>query len=100
MPGRLAPKYFEPYKGLGSLGGNGPMGRWQRYHQGKLANIVFTQALHDRLQAARSRVRAVCCEPGIVISELFKTSAVHGAGASGVSFSLKVGASPEDGALP
>jgi NAD(P)-dependent dehydrogenase (short-subunit alcohol dehydrogenase family) len=59
----LAAKYFEKLGAPGCLGGNtrgifsgGAV--WERYHQAKAGNVVFTMALHDRLQAANSKVRA------------------------------------------
>jgi NAD(P)-dependent dehydrogenase (short-subunit alcohol dehydrogenase family) len=60
----LKKKYMEKLGAPGSLGGNGASfllngANWQRYHQTKLANVVFTMALHDRLQAAHSKVRTI-----------------------------------------
>lgn len=45
-PTRLNAKYLGPNGG--NLGGDWILPRWERYHQSKLANIVFTQALEVR----------------------------------------------------
>ena len=59
----------------GSLGGDGASmlcggARWVRYSQTKLANSVFTQALHERLIARGSAVKAVCAAPGLAATNL------------------------------
>ena len=41
-----------------------------RYHQTKLANPVLAMVLHERLQAAGSRVKSVCAEPGVAATAL------------------------------
>eukprot|EP00217_Crustomastix_stigmatica_P014955 CAMPEP_0183815482 /NCGR_PEP_ID=MMETSP0803_2-20130417/56997_1 /TAXON_ID=195967 /ORGANISM="Crustomastix stigmata, Strain CCMP3273" /LENGTH=367 /DNA_ID=CAMNT_0026060347 /DNA_START=1 /DNA_END=1104 /DNA_ORIENTATION=+ len=43
---------------------------WVRYRQTKLANAVLTMALHERLQACGSKVKAMVCNPGLAASEL------------------------------
>mmetsp|Transcript_25956 Transcript_25956/g.53091 ORF Transcript_25956/g.53091 Transcript_25956/m.53091 type:complete len:324 (-) Transcript_25956:205-1176(-) len=59
----------------GNLGGDsgtflfGPMA--DRYAQSKLANIVFTQALHDKIQAKNTKVRAITSHPGIANTGFF-----------------------------
>lgn len=66
--GKLEEKYFG--KNGGNLGGNeggalsGP--KMFRYAQTKLANSVFSQALHERLQAKEEykTIRAVAAHPG------------------------------------
>ncbi|KAG7340791.1 short-chain dehydrogenase/reductase SDR [Nitzschia inconspicua] len=64
----LERKYFEKSNGDGNLGGDrlgifsGPC--FERYCQSKLANSVFTHALHDKLQAAHSKVKVVSAHPG------------------------------------
>lgn len=71
----LDPRFFEPRGG--NLGGEGPAS-YQRYHQSKLANLVFTQALHDKLQqrSAKSEnkaetVQALACTPGVCGTDMF-----------------------------
>ena len=62
----LDPKYFG--KNGGNLGGNGSSmifggARWVRYQQTKLANLVFTYALHEKLLAKNSKVKAIVAHP-------------------------------------
>uniref|UniRef100_A0A0G4HLH5 Uncharacterized protein n=1 Tax=Chromera velia CCMP2878 TaxID=1169474 RepID=A0A0G4HLH5_9ALVE len=62
---QLEARYLE--KNGGNLGGNGcglngP--NIERYNQSKLANAVFTQALHAKLKAKGSKVKALACHPG------------------------------------
>jgi len=70
--GALERQYFE--KNGGNLGGNelgfmsGPC--FLRYFQSKLANAVFTQALHQKLQAKGSKVKALCADPGMSATNL------------------------------
>lgn len=45
--GPVERKYLEKCD-AGTLGGNGSKARWDRYHQTKLANCVFTEALQVR----------------------------------------------------
>lgn len=69
----LQAKYLE--KNGGKLGGDstdmmaGP--NFQRYQQTKLANLVFTYALHDRLQKKGSKVKSLCAHPGVATTQLF-----------------------------
>jgi len=53
-------------------------GRWSRYQQSKLANVVFTYALHDRLQRQGSKVKALVAHPGLSATNLQVTSASDG----------------------
>ena len=53
-------------------------GRYQRYQQTKLANLVFTQALHERLAACGSRVKALCNHPGVALTQLFANTTSNG----------------------
>ena len=62
----LKQKYFG--KNGGNLGGNGNSvvfngARWVRYHQTKLANLVFTYALQQKLEAKGSKVKAIVAHP-------------------------------------
>ncbi|KAJ1475534.1 hypothetical protein T484DRAFT_2016022 [Baffinella frigidus] len=105
---KLEAKYFG--KNGGNLGGNGNsmlMGgaRWKRYQQSKLANSVMTLALHARLQAKGSKVKAFCAAPGGAATSLGVTSNADGgfsAGSPGLtSWVLKqIAQSAEDGTLP
>ena len=99
---RLEAKFLG--KNGGNLGGNaagfapfsGPP--WDRYSQTKLANLVFTYALHDRLAAAGSKVKVAVAHPGVAATNLQVTT-VQGSGAmSGFLSSLVVSQSAEDGA--
>lgn len=82
-------KIDEKYLGKngGDLGGNdlgmmpfsGP--RWKRYQQTKLANVVFTYALRDRVDAAggvHAKVKSVVAHPGLASTNLQVTSAQDG----------------------
>jgi len=70
----LQQRYLE--KNGGNLGGSvtsplaasGP--NWQRYQQSKLANVAFTYALHDRLAAKQSKVKALVAHPGTAPTSL------------------------------
>ena len=59
----------------GELGGNGFLGlaKWRRYQQSKLANLLFTYALHDHIASERPafavgpggpRIHSLCAHPG------------------------------------
>lgn len=79
--GDLAPQYLG--KNGGNLGGNGASmflggARWQRYHQTKLANALFTTALTDKLAAKNSKVKALCATPGLSATNLQVTSNKEG----------------------
>lgn len=70
----LESQYLE--KNGGNLGGNsnqksgfgGP--EFERYFHSKLANAVFTKALHQKLQAKGSKILAVCADPGMSTTSL------------------------------
>ncbi|UVF78647.1 Rossmann-fold NAD(P)-binding domain-containing protein [Gordonia mangrovi] len=65
----------------GDLGGDGftGFGKWRRYQQSKLANLMFTYALHDRIPPAESGVMSLCAHPGPTDSGLqAKTAAAGG----------------------
>lgn len=87
----------------GKLGGNGSSmifggARWQRYHQTKLANVVFTMALQDRLNAANSKVKALVCAPGLASTNLQVTT--NGSGGMSETWIMKYAQSAEDGTMP
>lgn len=73
----LALKYFEPRGG--DLGGDGTLDeakqfqgpKWERYHQTKLANAVFTYALKNRLEDAGIKdVLSLLAHPGLAATSL------------------------------
>jgi NAD(P)-dependent dehydrogenase (short-subunit alcohol dehydrogenase family) len=88
----------------GSLGGNGTGffyngARWERYHQTKLANAVFTLALRDRFDG--SGIRAVCAAPGAAATNLQLTAKDSG-GMRWLALFLtkRIAQSGEDGSMP
>jgi NAD(P)-dependent dehydrogenase (short-subunit alcohol dehydrogenase family) len=91
----------------GELGGDGfpGLGKWRRYQQSKLANLLFTYALHARAEAERpgSGVKSLCAHPGPTNSGLQAKTA--GAGGSRLldrlilRRTLRVAHAVEDGAL-
>eukprot|EP00435_Cladocopium_sp_Y103_P058873 s657_g20.t2 len=90
-------------KNGGNLGGNGSSmifagARWQRYHQTKLANVVFTLALASRLTAANSKVKALVCAPGLAATNLQVTTNQN----DGMSetWVMRYAQSAEDGTMP
>ena len=77
----LRERYFTKKERDGMLGGDGDPDagmfkgpQWERYSQSKLANSVFSQALHDRLTASgdpdRRKIRSLCAHPGIARTNL------------------------------
>ncbi len=67
----------------GNLGGDGfpGFGKWRRYQQSKLANLMFTYALHDRIPSTgpAAKVMSLCAHPGPTDSGLqAKTTAAGG----------------------
>lgn len=78
-------KYLE--RNGGNLGGDasgmGPFsgGRWVRYQQTKLANVVFTYAMRDRLQSKGgdfAKIKTFCAHPGLSATNLQVTCAEDG----------------------
>jgi len=53
----------------GRLGGQ--QASYARYHQSKLANLLFTSALHRKLSAKGSRIMALACTPGVCATDMF-----------------------------
>ena len=101
---KLKAKYLE--KNGGNLGGDRlgitGGGRWVRYGQTKLANAAFTAALHEKLQAKKSKVKALVAHPGWANTELHTNTDKQGGLfiAPLVSFLAKLfSQSEEDGAL-
>lgn len=97
----LQAKYLQ--KNGGNLGGNGSSmffggARWERYHQTKLANAVFTVAMDDRLKASNSKVKVCCAAPGLAATNLqVTTSQDDGFHAQWI---MRFGQSGEDGTMP
>ena len=104
LGGPLKMEYFE--KNGGNLGGDeaeeespgfrGP--RWERYHQTKLANAVFTYALKKKLKEANiSNVIPLLAHPGLARTNLQVTTAEDG-GMDADSEFMNQAQSAEDGA--
>jgi len=106
----LSKKYFE--KRGGNLGGNARTftsnilfrkGRWERYHQSKLANSVFSQELARRVKKCGGSVKSLCCHPGFAITALQETSNANGGMGYGFLEKVlekRVAQTQEDGAMP
>lgn len=99
----LIAKYLR--KNGGNLGGDRFPGlaKWARYRQSKLANLLFTYALHERAgQRPGNRVKSLCAHPGPTDSGLqAKTTAAGGTGLLDryiIARTLKAAHSVEDGA--
>ncbi len=104
LGGPLKREYFE--KNGGSLGGNGTFEenmsfsgpRWERYHQSKLANFVFTYALKQKLSENKiSNIIPLVAHPGLALTSLAATTAKSG-GMDAASPFMKNAQSAEDGA--
>ena len=96
---KLDAKYLKQNAGL--LGGDSFTARFERYHQTKLANILFTYALHDRLKAKESKIKALVCHPGLSTTNLQVTSAdEQGASPCILSLLMKFAQSSADGTIP
>ncbi|KAJ8609194.1 hypothetical protein CTAYLR_008431 [Chrysophaeum taylorii] len=88
-------------KNGGNLGGNGASmffggARWVRYHETKLANVVFTLALHDRL--AGTGIKAIAAAPGLAATNLQVTT--HNDGGMAATWIMRFAQSAEDGTMP
>ena len=100
---KLEGKYLEANGG--NLGGNGASmwfggARWTRYGHTKLANAAFTAALHHRLRASDSKVKALVAHPGWANTELQVTTNKAGGLASWNSMFARLASQHEqDGAL-
>lgn len=102
----LFAKFLEPRGG--DLGGDGNAfhsltmsgPRWLRYNQTKLANCAFTAALHHKLQASGSNVKALVAHPGFAKTDLQKRT-IESGGMSGMLDGMANLAyqSMEDGAM-
>ena len=103
-PGKkLRAEYLE--RRGGDLGGDSASmftggARWVRYNQSKLANCAFTAALHERLHARGSKVKALVAHPGLSATELqVKSTRDGGMGHFMTRMLMRLGQSPEDGAM-
>ena len=100
---RLEAKYLE--KNGGNLGGNSSSmlfggARWTRYSQTKLANAAFTAALHQKLAARNSKVKATVAHPGWANTELQVTTHKEGGMGGWISGLARfISQSEEDGTL-
>ena len=68
----FGPPAFDPHfysRSGGSLGGQ--RASYERYHQSKLANLLFTVCLHQKLTARGSQVKALACTPGVCGTDMF-----------------------------
>ena len=103
LGGPLESPYFE--KNGGNLGGNGDEDsttiggpRWERYHQTKLANAVFTYGLKQKLGEANiTNVIPLVAHPGLATTNLQVTTAADG-GMDLESEFMQQAQSQEDGA--
>lgn len=94
----FGPPAFDPtfFGRNGGKLGDGTKASYARYHQSKLANLIFTSTLDDRLRAKKSNVRAVACTPGVCGTDMF----VHATTVmSGSPSPRNMVPSTEDGAL-
>ena len=97
----LTAKYLG--KNGGALGGNSSSmlcggARWERYHQTKLANAVYTVELAERLKNASSKVKVLCAAPGLASTNLQVTT--NQADGMSETWIMKYGQSGEDGTMP
>jgi len=102
--GPLKSEYFG--KNGGDLGGNGNSmffggGKWERYHQTKLANSVFTVALKEKLDVATELkgIKSVVAAPGLSATNLQVNTNQTG-GMNGSMWMMKLAQSAEDGSMP
>eukprot|EP00931_Biecheleriopsis_adriatica_P067050 TRINITY_DN41257_c0_g1_i1.p1 TRINITY_DN41257_c0_g1~~TRINITY_DN41257_c0_g1_i1.p1 ORF type:complete len:335 (+),score=77.19 TRINITY_DN41257_c0_g1_i1:59-1063(+) len=101
MVKQLEPEYLG--KNGGNLGGDSSSmffggARWTRYGQTKLANAVYATALHEKLQAAKSKVKSLVVAPGLAATNLQVTTAADGGMAE--TWIMRWSQSGEDGTMP
>lgn len=83
------------------LGGDSVGARFERYHQTKLANAVFTYALHDRLSSIPgSKVKALLCHPGLSTTNLQATTSADGVNGVFMQLLMTQAQSANDGTIP
>jgi NAD(P)-dependent dehydrogenase (short-subunit alcohol dehydrogenase family) len=100
----LQAKYFQQGGNLGGDGSSMMCGgaRWERYHQTKLANCVFTHALNKRLKKINCNIKSVCAAPGLSTTNLQQNTFNNGGmsdGCCGNIFIMKYAQSAADGSL-
>jgi len=82
MENKFNPKYVD--KNGGNLGGSSASmlkgANFQRYQQTKLANVIFTYALDERLKAKGSKVKALVAHPGVAPTQLAPGTIKDGGG--------------------
>ncbi len=66
-PPAFNPEFFT--RNGGNLGGQEES--YERYHQSKLANLLFTAALDEKLRRKKSRIKALACTPGVCATDMF-----------------------------
>eukprot|EP00892_Ulva_mutabilis_P004897 jgi/Ulvmu1/277/UM001_0281.1 len=87
-------------KNSGQLGGDGSLAKWERYHQTKLANALFSNALKDKLhERGLDNIKCFTCAPGLAASQLQANTYKNG-GIIGLQPSMRFAQSAEDGTLP
>ncbi|CAJ1355509.1 unnamed protein product [Effrenium voratum] len=69
-----------------------------KYHQTKLANAVFSVALDEKLRAAKSKVKSLCCAPGLASTNLQVTT--NQSGGMRETWVMRWAQSGEDGTMP
>ncbi|KAK3252782.1 hypothetical protein CYMTET_37940 [Cymbomonas tetramitiformis] len=92
-PPAFNPRFYT--KDGGNLGGQ--KASYERYHQSKLANLLLTSALADKLRIRKSRVKALACTPGVCGTDMF--AHVVSLSKPGEPVDLSVVPSVEDGSL-
>jgi NAD(P)-dependent dehydrogenase (short-subunit alcohol dehydrogenase family) len=98
---KLQGKYLG--KNGGHLGGNSSFlfqgARWERYHQTKLANGLFTYALKAKVEKSGGKVKALLAHPGVAATNLQSTTAQDGGmGGMFTNQFMRFSQSLEDGA--
>lgn len=76
----------------------------EAYHQSKLANILFIYALEARLAKMGSKIKAICCAPGVAATAITKNMTANGGSLPGFKYCSCIAASmsqsQEDGTMP
>eukprot|EP00924_Labyrinthula_sp_SR-Ha-C_P011193 snap_masked-scaffold_48-processed-gene-0.8-mRNA-1 protein AED:0.02 eAED:0.02 QI:0/-1/0/1/-1/1/1/0/352 len=97
---KLEAKYFgTDMSVLGNDGNGHTEGRYMRYHMTKLANSIFTLALHNKLKEKSIRIKSVCAHPGTAYTGLAQATKGEDAFSPEVQAAFDAGQSPEDGSM-